>query len=521
MSEHLDTQNFPILFTGLFLLLASVVIFYRSKKYGILTLVIASGVLAYFMADLDPFLNLWDEQQHALVAKHMAQHPFYPTLYEYPILDYNYQNWANNHVWIHKQPLFLWQMALSIKIFGVNALAVRLPSVLLHALLTLVVFRIGSIVKNEKVGFIAAVIITVANFPLELVAGRLPTDHNDMSFLFYVSWSFLCWLEYERSRSKKWLILLGISAGAAVLVKWLMGLLVYVCWAVVITVKLKFKVWKISNYFDLLKAFAISLIIFLPWQIYCFVVFPTEAAHEFAASAKHFNEVVEGHGGEWNYHFVNAFKEIYFYWDYAILIVLPFVIIGIWQIKSFSHKLFMGFLIGFVYLFFTLAASKMLAFTIIAMPAVVIAFVIGAKWIFDQLTIKIKSGLLKYVLGAVIVVYPAIKMFKWDWIELHHSTIHWEGAGRMDEYKEMAFIDQLKEKYDNEKIVVFNANVTMVGHIPVMFYTDYVAYHYFPEDEHIQKVLDEGYKCVVLDNENTPENLYSDERVEMFTYDYP
>jgi len=34
-----------------------------------------------FAAMLDPFLNTWDEQFHALVAKNMMANPFKPMLY--------------------------------------------------------------------------------------------------------------------------------------------------------------------------------------------------------------------------------------------------------------------------------------------------------------------------------------------------------------------------------------------------------------------------------------------------------
>lgn len=146
--------------------------------------------LGFFMAALDPFLVLWDEQFHALVAKHLMEHPFKPMLYDAPALDYDYTYWAGNHIWLHKQPLFLWQMALSMKLFGVNALAVRLPSVLLHALAVLAVYRMWRIAVSQAVGYYGALFFAVANFPLEMVAGKYPTRHNDLVFMCYVAGSF-------------------------------------------------------------------------------------------------------------------------------------------------------------------------------------------------------------------------------------------------------------------------------------------------------------------------------------------
>ena len=75
-----------------------------------------SGILVYsYGALLDDFLNVWDERYHALVAKNMIDHPFTPMLYADPVLDQEYSGWFKGHVWLHKQPLFMWQMALSMK----------------------------------------------------------------------------------------------------------------------------------------------------------------------------------------------------------------------------------------------------------------------------------------------------------------------------------------------------------------------------------------------------------------------
>jgi 4-amino-4-deoxy-L-arabinose transferase-like glycosyltransferase len=80
--------------------------------------------------------------------------------------------------------LFLWQTTLSLKLFGFNALAVTSPSIILQAIASLLIFRIGKISNSEKTGYYVALFFTVANYPLELIAGRYSTDHNEISFLF-------------------------------------------------------------------------------------------------------------------------------------------------------------------------------------------------------------------------------------------------------------------------------------------------------------------------------------------------
>jgi 4-amino-4-deoxy-L-arabinose transferase len=88
------------------------------------------GLTLRFYTSSDFFLHAWDERYHALVTKNRIQHPLTPTLYDSPILPYDYKNWTENHIWVHKQPLPPWTMAASMWMFGVNEIALRLPSII-------------------------------------------------------------------------------------------------------------------------------------------------------------------------------------------------------------------------------------------------------------------------------------------------------------------------------------------------------------------------------------------------------
>ena len=116
--------------------------FKQSKiKISLLLLFVASLCLRLFFVYTDNYLHDWDERFHALVAKNMMEYPFQPMLRVNPVLDYDYTAWCCNHIWLHKQPFFLWQMALSMKIFGVNTFALRLPSAIMGALLIFPTFQ--------------------------------------------------------------------------------------------------------------------------------------------------------------------------------------------------------------------------------------------------------------------------------------------------------------------------------------------------------------------------------------------
>ena len=91
------------------------------KYWSVLGLLLAAFVvLGIYLtaARLDPYLHPWDERFHAVVAKRMLDDPFTPRLYPDTVVAADYGEWDRAHVWLHKQPLFMWCMSLSMAVFG-------------------------------------------------------------------------------------------------------------------------------------------------------------------------------------------------------------------------------------------------------------------------------------------------------------------------------------------------------------------------------------------------------------------
>src|SRR5687768_4820417 len=115
--------------------------FVKDKQKTALFLLLASAfLLRLLMISLDPYLHEWDERHHALVAKHMIDNPFKPMLFLEHIFPVNKHDVSYTDIWVHKQPVFLWQMALSMKLFGVNLIAMRLPSAIMGTLIVWLVY---------------------------------------------------------------------------------------------------------------------------------------------------------------------------------------------------------------------------------------------------------------------------------------------------------------------------------------------------------------------------------------------
>ena len=190
-----------------------------------LFLAISSFGLRVFMAHLDPFLGQWDERYHALVAKNFLRHPLTPTLYDNPVI-WNINTLCTiSHIWMHKQPLALWQMALSFYFFGVNQFTARIPMVIEGALMTFLVYRISSIAINKQAGYLSALIYTVSFYALDFMTGGQSLDDVDYALFFYISASLWSWMEFSKSEKNVWLIFIGVFSGFAFMSKWSGGFL--------------------------------------------------------------------------------------------------------------------------------------------------------------------------------------------------------------------------------------------------------------------------------------------------------
>jgi 4-amino-4-deoxy-L-arabinose transferase len=512
--NNFTTNQLIPLIISIVILITSIITFHLDKKRtGLLLLFLGSIALGFFIANLDHFLIIWDEQYHALVAKNMMSNPFKPTLYAIPLLEYDYKNWTANHIWVHKQPLFLWQMALSLKIMGISELAIRIPSIVMHSFATLMIYRIGKISNSANVGYYGALFFTVAYFPLEMVAGKYATDHNDLIFLCYVTASFWAWFEYSYSQKKYWLILIGVFAGCAVLVKWLPGLLVFSTWIISLGIDNN-KNWRnIKSYFPIISSGAISLLVFIPWQFYIFYRFPMEAKHEYLTNLTHFNQTVEGHGGTIWFH-LNAIKDIYG----SGALVPVFLLLGLFfLIKKSKRRIFKVTILSAIiitYVFYSFAETKMIAFCLIVSPFLFLG--LGALTDSTLLFIKNKIQFNKFEPYFRLIALIVISTFLFDIRKITNYHTDWkphDNCNRKADLNEMSFINKLKTQLGNDKYVVFNANVRVNGHIPVMFYTDFIAYDFIPNDMQIKSIKKQEYKIAILDTGILPDFIQYDKEI--------
>ncbi len=472
MTTYFDSQQLTFLVSGGLLLAISLLLFTRNKMKWSLWFLFASGALLFsFAASLDPFLNIWDERFHALVAKNMMNDPFVPMLYTEQLVDLDYEFWASASVWLHKQPLFLWQMALSFKCFGISEFTMRLPGVLMSAILVWPIFRVGKLLINEKVGYLAGFLWVTSFYLYELISGRQMLDQNDVAFVGYISLSIWAWVEYLTSGKKYWLVLIGLFSGAAVLCKWFVGLFVYLCWGVYLLVQRKFapKLW-----LPLTGSFLITLAIAIPWQVYIFSVFPDVATEEWNYNTLHFKEAVEGHGGDAWFHL----RQLSFLYGHLVpLVLLPGFVI--WYRQTAHKKLLLGLIGGIlgVELFFFLAATKMPSFTFILVLPVMIAVASFMDYLVQQTVKYIRKPLMSKVLIFVgLAIIGVVRLGVEELQEIHTTWKEDNTYTRMLTHNRDVFMEL--DKVLPENAVLFN--VKGRHYVEAMFYTGNTAYTMVP-----------------------------------------
>jgi len=465
--------------------------------------------LRYFMVKMDPFIYTWDEEFHALVAKNMMANPFKPMLYMNPVLPYDANMWVANHIWLHKGPAFLWLIAISFKIFGVNELALRLPSILLSILLIPILFRMGKILVNEKVGYLTAFLFATANCQLEMVTGIFPSDHNDMAFLFFVCASFWAWLEFQNSGKTRWILLIGLFSGLAADTKWVMGFLVFFCWLLAIILN-KEKRRQLISYSAFIKSSLVAFIVSASWYVYAFIRFPAEMAATLADYSRHFTSVVEDHSGGGFYHLDLLSQHYGLIVPFIILPSFYFLYKGLGNKNAYKILLISWFLA--VEIFYAIARTKMFLFTIIIAPVIYLSLGNFIALAFDYLTLRIHKY--KVVLLFLFTAFIGFSNIGINEIEGHHT-----GTGLMVYQREKyihnsTIFKDIATKFPKKDYVIFNSEDA----IQLMFYTGMTAYNNIPDNNTCYTLEKSGINIAIINDGKLPEYILNDNKIVKLDY---
>ncbi len=480
-----------LIFGILVILLCSVGYFYSWKfhtrnnyKIAVLLLLLC-GLMLRIYTSADLFLHVWDERYHALVAKNLIQHPLIPTLYENPVLSFDFKNWAGNHIWLHKQPLPLWAMAGSMWLFGVNEIALRLPSIILTTVGIWLTFSVGSYFFNKKVGFLAAFFYSVNGLIIEMTGGRVATDHIDIFFLFFIELAIFFSIQFAKKRNTAFNILAGVSIGAAILSKWLPALIVLPIWLLIVFDSGNFRPKIIIFQFIILLVFSIA--VFLPWQLYIFKTFPLEAGWEASFNLKHITEVLEGQTGPF-YYFIEKIRI-----NYGELIYLPLLWFLWMSLKKPINLKNIAIIIWFLIplLFFSFVKTKMQAYILFTSPAL---FIMTSAFYFALSDYR-KSHKLKWVFNLVLFLLLALPV--------RYTIERIKPFEKRD--RNPQWVVDLKKF--NERKVSKGILLNYDRPIEAMFYTNLTVYPDLPDANVINELIEKEYTVFINNTGSIQDNI--------------
>ncbi len=453
----------------------------RKSAYvlSILLLLLGGAILRSFVSS-DQYLHKWDERFHALVSKNLIEDPIKPMLYKHPVLPYDYKHWNRNHVWVHKQPVPLWAMACSLKIFGISEFALRIPSILLSTMAILLTYLIGFHLYGRNIGWMAAFLHAIHGKLIELTGGRVATDHFDLFFMFFIELAIYLAI-ISLKKDKNWLlwILIGVSTGLAILSKWLPALIVFPVW---LMLKLHKKIKLSKSITPLSVSLFVAFLTMLPWQIYTHSRFPLEAAWESHYNFLHFTEVLSERSGSFFFHFDKLRI------NYGELVYLPLIWLFYYGIKKKDLKIAALIIWIFVpVLFFSFAKTKMQGYTIFVAPAVFITISLFWRHL-NIIKRRTKYIWLTNTILALLILLP-----------IRYSVERIKPFSDKERSPQWTQdLKKLSSQISNENAVIFNVK----NPIDAMFYGNFTAYPSIPENEKLIELKKQGYDLYILNSDD-------------------
>ncbi len=209
-----------------------------------------------------------------------------------------------------KPPLFIWMQALSMKIFGVNEMAARLPNAIAGIVTLLLLFQIGKRLRGEIFGLIWVLMYVGSFFPFFYFKTGIIDPWFNL-FIFLGIYFFSRYVAPSRRRQRS--LNAAISAafiGLAVLTK---GPVAFLIFALTFFVYLAFKKFKIDfRWKDVAIYAGVVTLVGGAWFILQIATGHFTIIQDFIEyQIRLFETKDAGHGGFFLYHFVILFLGVF------------------------------------------------------------------------------------------------------------------------------------------------------------------------------------------------------------------
>jgi 4-amino-4-deoxy-L-arabinose transferase-like glycosyltransferase len=384
-------------------------------------------------------LRLWDESIYATNSIEMMERGEWIVPYFNGEMDY----------WNTKPPMINWLQILSMKIFGINELAIRLPSALAALATILLVYWFIKKHFNSMTGFVASMVLLTSVGFVTFHGAR--TGDTDVLLTFFMTASTLFILDMilnERISNKKLIVIftcifLGFLTKSIVIFLFLPAILFYF----LIYEKSFFRQLVINKNLWMLLLSALLLIIsFILLRNnlqpgYINLIFSNEIGR--------IGTTIENHNEPFQFYIDNLMNYRFTYW--FIFFMTSFLLLFNTQIDEKIKKIirFVSLLSIFYFAFISISVTKLAWYDIPLFPLMAINISLFFRFIIDKM---ILSYFKKFAIITIVFFLPYKHVF---------------GLSQSNHYNDFEMQNEAKERYlklNFEKLVNSDFNTIVIYH---------------------------------------------------------
>lgn len=316
-----------------------------------------------------------------------------------------------------KPPLFIWFQVLSMKIFGINEFAARLPNAICGIFTMLILYKLGKIIYNGRFGFLWVIAFIGSFLPFFYFKSGIIDPWFNL-FIFLGIFFFYKAMHDEKKLINYRILFSGIFIGLSILTKGPAAFLIFMLTAVTFMILKRFKL-NISVMNVLLFLFVV-LIVGGSWYFLMILKGNLNLIIEFIEyQIRLFLREDAGHGGFPLYHFIILL--------FGVFPSSIFSLIGLKKSLSDSDKqrefkTWMIILLAVVLILFSIVNTKIVHYSSLAyFPVSFLAAHALDRLLNKELAIKKWHRILFVFVGSVLALIvfllPVFDLFKHKLIE--------------------------------------------------------------------------------------------------------
>ena len=400
--------------------------------------------------------------------------------------EYFVQSWIPGKVWYEKPPLYMWMMAGSMKIFGVNSFSARFPSAVFGFLTILLVHVFTNKYFGKLASFISSILlVTTVQYLYYSRASML--DITTTFFITLALYSYYSTRE-ERRQNLFW-ILTGLSIGLAVMTKGIVGFLpipiiflnegyLYIT---------RDKVLNKTYIWQYLYCITSAVFIFVPWHILMYQKFGNSFLSNYLGYHvwDRATTAIEDKGRPFFWYLV-VLKVSMRLWFISLIMAFPYAVYKLYRKEK--HLLLPLIWAVFAFIFFSSAKSKLVWYITPIYPA--LAVIVG--WFISKIIHYISdfgykkinnfNGRLFKSIVMLVITIVALFYFFLNKGLVYTSDLTGSQASLL-EYKDeyfgtdsVVYIDRLELPislfYTQGPFIDYDFNPEKIGKVPTIKYED-------------------------------------------------